>query len=62
MHSTLKLCSHDDVCDGSSPVKLTCKMLNEFAFHVYISRNNFWKIKSLLACQSTGILQQLSRS
>lgn len=40
MQSRLKLCTrYGDF--------LTCEMLNEFAFHVYISRNNFWKRKSL---------------
>lgn len=42
MQSGIKLCTHEVVFDGNF---LTCEMLNEFAFHVYISGNNFWKKK-----------------
>ena len=51
MQSGITLCTNEVVFDGNF---LTCEMLNEFAFHVYISGNNFWKRKSLLACQSNS--------
>lgn len=51
-----QLCTHD-VFDGNF---LTCEMLNDFSFHVYIPRNNFWKRKLFLVCLLTLILQQLT--